>query len=55
VSKIKHVNINDEVSLFVTYLGVDIVTYVGEDTKSVSLTHEDFAAIVAEYTEPVAA
>ena len=38
-----HTNINEVVSLFVTEHGVTIITYVGDETESVSLNHDDIA------------
>jgi len=41
-----HTNINEVVSLFVTEHGVTIITYVGDETESVSLNHDDMAAVM---------
>ena len=48
-----HTNINDVVSLFVTEHGVTIITYVGDETESVSLNHDDMAAVIQAYADEV--
>ena len=45
--------INEYVSLFVTEHGVTIVTYIGDETESVSLNHDDMASIIQEYADEV--